>query len=134
MTTINTQSLAQDIITFSKRNWVSDNNKHLLRLVGEQRLNLAPCTVFTLDKQGFNHLEILSFSHMVGKVVHRLTTCECEQLNEWEQQKGIVFGYEQKESGKYIKAKVDHFYYAFEEGKPMGVSALFSLDLYKNKQ
>lgn len=133
MTTINTQSLAQDIITFSKRNWVSDNNKHLLRLVGEQRLNLAPCTVFTLDKQGFNHLEILSFSNMVGKVIYKLTPCECYQLNVWEQQKGIVFGYEQKEAGKYIKAKVDHFCYAFKDGKPLGVSALFSLDLYKNK-
>ena len=133
MSTLNTQSLAQDIVIFSKRNWVSDNNKDLLRLVGEQRLNLAPCTVFKLDKHGFNYLQIMEFSNMVGKVIHKLTSYECEQLNEWEQQKGIVFGYEQKEAGKYIKAKVDHFYYAFEEGKPMGVSALFSLDLYKNK-
>lgn len=33
MSTLNTQSLAQDIVTFSKRNWVSDINKNLLRLV-----------------------------------------------------------------------------------------------------
>lgn len=70
---------------------------------------------------------------MVGKVIHKLTLCECDQLNQWEETKGIIFGYEQKEAGKYIKAKVDHFCYEFKDGKPLGVSALFSLDLYKNR-
>lgn len=127
---INLEALNRDIRTFKDRQWQSEDNKNLLRIVADLRLNLAPCTVWMLDKHGFNNLEILSFSNMVGKVIHKLTLCECDQLNQLEETKGIIFGYEQKE---YIKAKVDHFCYAFKDGKPIGVAALFSLDLYKNR-
>lgn len=132
---INLEALHRDISTFKGRQWQSERNKNLLRMVADLRLNLAPCTVWTLDKHGFNHLEILSFSHMVGKVIHKLTPCECDQLNYWEETKGIVFGYEQKETGKYLKAKADHFCYAFTaSGRPQGVSALFDINrLYKVK-
>lgn len=131
MNNINIESLNRDVLTFSNKLWYNEGNKNLLNLVKDLRLNIAPCTLWKLDQFGFNHLEIISISAMIGKIIHKLTTCEIDQLNIWESEKGMVFGYDQKEANNYIKARMDHLCYSFDQGRPQGVSGLFNLELYK---
>ena len=125
---INQLVLEKDIKTFSGKIWNSQDNKDLLNLVKEQRLNIAPCTVYGLDRLGLNYLEILSFSNVIGKKIHGLPSADIDFLNDLEERFGIVFGYEEKVKGRYTKAKVDHFCGAFKGDQPFWVSALFTLD------
>ena len=124
--------LNRDLITFSNKNWLSSDNKNLLNLIKDHRLNLAPCSLYGLDKLGLNHLEILTFSNFAGKKIHGLPSADIDFLNELEGRFNIIFGYEQKAKGQYIRSKVNHFCGSFTaNGTPQFVSALFTLaDLY----
>ena len=130
MLNLDIESLKRDAQTFKSRDWLSDDNKRLLNLVIDQRLNLAPCTVKKFDSIGFNHLEIIAMSQMAGKVIHKLPTSDIEMLNEWQERFNLVFAYDKKQAGKYLKAKLDGFEYAFKDGIPYGSCAILTLKSY----
>ena len=123
--------LNRDLITFSNKNWLSEDNKNLLNLVKDHRLNMAPCTVYGWDKMGLNYLEIINLAGLIGKKIHGLPSADIDFLNLLEGRFDIIFGYEQKAKGQYIRSKVDHFYGNFtSEGLPQRSCALFGLGLY----
>lgn len=124
--------LKDNIKTFSSKYWKDQDNKKLLKLIGDHRLNLAPATLYKFDQLGLNHLEILSLSHCLGKKIHTLPSADLDLLNLIEDKTGICFGYDKKITNKYHLAKVDHFCSGFNsEGYyPTLSSALFTLDLY----
>jgi len=128
---INLTSLNKDITTFESKIWLSGDNKRLLNLVRDQRLNLAPCTVKKFDSLGFNHLEIIALSQMAGKTIHKLPSSDIDMLNEWQERFNLVFAYDKKQAGKYSKAKLDGFEYAFKNGMPYGSCAILTLGVYK---
>jgi hypothetical protein len=128
---LNIESLKRDAKTFGGRPWLSDDNKRLLNLVIDQRLNLAPCTVKKFDSLGFNHFEIISLAQMAGKVIHKLSTSDIDMLNDWQERFNLVFAYDKKQAGKYSKAKLDGFEYAFKNGMPYGSCAILTLGVYK---
>lgn len=122
--------LNQNIETFSNASWLSVDNKNLLNLVKEQRLNIAPSTLRKLDSLGLNNLEIISLAGLIGKRIDTLPTADIDFLNYLQDRFGIVFGYEEKQQRNKI-ARVDHFCGSFAaDGIPMRSCALFGLDLY----
>ena len=123
-------NLSSDIKTFKATVWNNKDNRDLLNLVQDKRLNIAPCTVYRLDQLGFNKLEIISLSACIGKIIHKLPTADLDLLDLLQDKYGVVFAYNKKIKGKYLSAKLDHLCHSFSEGIPQGVSALFSLSLY----
>ena len=102
-----------------------------MHLIKDHRLNLAPCTLYGLDKLGLNHLEILTFSNFAGKKIHGLPSADIDFLNELEDRFNIIFGYEQKANDQYLKARVDHYCGSFTvDNIPQFVSAIFTLEQY----
>lgn len=134
MKTIRKQGIEQlnkAIDVFYTKLWQSEDNKNLMQLIKEHRLNLAPCSLYGLDKLGLNHLEILTFSNFAGKKIHGLPSADIDFLNELEDRFDIIFGYEQKAKNKYLRAKVDHFCGSFTaDNRPQFVSAIFTLEHY----
>lgn len=134
MKTIRKQGIEQlnkAVEIFSARLWKSEDNKNLMQLIKEHRLNLAPCTLYGLDKLGLNHLEVLTFSNFAGKKIHGLPSADIDFLNELEDRFNIIFGYEQKAKNQYLRAKVDHFCGRFTaDNRPQFVSAIVTLDHY----
>lgn len=125
------EQLNKAIEVFSSKVWRSEDNKNLMNLIKDHRLNLAPCTLYGLDKLGLNHLEILTFSNFAGKKIHGLPSADIDFLNELEDRFDIIFGYEQKARGQYIRSKVDHFCGGFTaDNIPQFVSAIFTLEQY----
>jgi len=123
------EQLMNDYKTFEAKIWKNSDNKDLLHLVGALRLNLCPATVYKLDSDGWNHLEIISLAQIAGKVIYKLPTADCEFLNLMQEKFGYVFGADQKFNGKYLKAKVDHFYSKKnEKGEWLCSSAVLTLD------
>lgn len=126
-----TEQLNKAVEIFSARLWKSEDNKNLMQLIKEHRLNLAPCTLYGLDRLGLNHLEILTFSNFAGKKIHSLPGADIDFLNELEDRFNIIFGYEQKANDQYFKARVDHFCGCFTvDNRPQFVSAIFTLEHY----
>lgn len=134
MKTIRKQGIEQlnkAIDIFSAKLWHSEDNKNLLNLIKDHRLNLAPCSLYGLDKLGLNHLEIVTFSSFAGKKIHGLPSADIDFLNELEGRFNIIFGYEQKAKNRYLRAKVDHYCGGFTaDNRPQFVSAIFTLDHY----
>ena len=134
MKTIRKQGIEQlnkAIDVFSAKMWQSEDNRNLMQLIKEHRLNLAPCSLYGLDKLGLNHLEILTFSNFAGKKIHGLPSADIDFLNELEDRFNIIFGYEQKAKNQYARAKVDHFCGSFTvDNRPQFVSAIFTLEHY----
>jgi len=124
--------LLENVQTFKNRAWLCNENKNLLSLIHGSQLNLAPATLYKLDQLGLNHLEIINFSACVGKKIHTLPTADIDFLNIIESKFKINIGYEKKAENKPHLAKVDHFCYGMNsEGfYPLGVCAIFGLDLY----
>lgn len=125
-----------DCKTFSDRQWKLEDNKNLLRLVIEGRLNIAPSTVYKLDQLGLNHLEIVEFNGNIGKQIHKLTTAFCDFLNLIEAAKGCVFAHDQKVDvrdgkKKYTSLKLNGFCSDFVNGLPLRGVAMFNLDFYR---
>lgn len=134
MKTIRKQGIDQlnkVIEVFSSKMWQSEDNKNLMKLIKDHRLNLAPCSLYGLDKLGLNNLEILSFSQFAGKKIHGLPSADIDFLNELEDRFDIIFGYEQKAKNQYLRAKVDHYCGNFTaDNRPQFVSAIFTLEHY----
>ena len=134
MKTIRKQGIDQlnkAIEVFSSKVWRSEDNKNLMNLIKDHRLNLAPCSLYGLDKLGLNHLEVLTFSNFAGKKIHGLPSADIDFLNELEDRFDIIFGYEQKAKNQYLRAKVDHFCGRFTaDNRPQFVSAIVTLDHY----
>ena len=125
------EQLNKAIEVFSSKVWRSEDNKNLMNLIKDHRLNLAPCTLYGLDKLGLNHLEILTFSNFAGKKIHGLPSADIDFLNELEDRFNIIFGYEQKANDQYLKARVDHYCGSFTvDNIPQFVSAIFTLEQY----
>jgi len=123
------EQLMNDCKTFEDKVWRNSDNKDLLRLSGEQRLNLCPATVYKLDSDGWNHLEIISLAQIAGKNISKLPAADCDFLNLMQEKFGYVFGADQKFNGKYLKAKVDHFYSQENtKGEWLCSSAVLTLD------
>lgn len=126
-----TEQLNKALEVFSSKVWRSEDNKNLMNLIKDHRLNLAPCTLYGLDKLGLNHLEILTFSNFAGKKIHGLPSADIDFLNELEDRFNIIFGYEQKANDQYLKARVDHYCGSFTvDNIPQFVSAIFTLEQY----
>ena len=124
------ESFERDQKTFDARFWNHESTRQWINKC--TILNIAPCTLYGLDKLGMNTQEIINFSGLIGKKIHGLPSTDIDFLNELEGRFNIVFGYEQKVKNQYLRAKVDHFCGGFNaEGNPLFVSALFTLvDLY----
>lgn len=125
-----------DCKTFSDRLWNIEDNKNLFRLVIDGRINIAPCTIYKLDRLGLNHLEIIEFNNNIGKPIHKFTQAFCDFLNLVEETKGCVFSYEQKQKFsegklKYTSIKLNGFDSCFRNGAYMKGTALFNLDFYR---
>ena len=78
---MNIEALNNDIKMFNKKIWLSEDNRNLLNLVKEWRIKLAPATIYVLDQDGFNYLEIISLAECAGKVIHKLPTGDVDFLN-----------------------------------------------------
>ena len=125
------EQLNKEIDIFSAKLWRLEDNKNLMNLIKKHRLNLAPCSLYGLDRLGLNHLEILTFASIAGKKIYGLPSADIDFLNELEDRFDIIFGYEQKAKNQYLRAKVDHFCGSFTvENIPKFVSAIFTLDHY----
>lgn len=124
------ESFKRDQKTFDARFWNHESTRQWLNKC--TALNIAPCTLYRLDRLGLNTLEIIHLSGLIGKKIHKLPSADIDFLNELEERFNIIFGYEQKAKNQYLKAKVDHFCSSFNAGdNPMFVTALFTLaDLY----
>lgn len=123
------EQLMNDCKTFEAKIWKDSDNKDLLHLVRDLRLNLCPATVYKLDSDGWNHLEIISLAQIAGKVIYKLPAADCEFLDLMQEKFGYAFGADQKFNGKYLKAKVDHFYSKKnEKGEWLCSSAVLTLD------
>lgn len=123
------EQLEKDCKIFESKIWQNIDNKSLLNLVRELRLNLCPATVYKLDSDGWNHLEIISLAQIAGKVIYKLPTADCEFLNLMQEKFGYVFGAREKFKDKYLRAKVDHFYSKQNaEGEWCCSSAIFTLE------
>lgn len=123
------EQLMNDCKTFEAKIWKDSDNKDLLHLVRDLRLNLCPATVYKLDSDDWNHLEIISLAQIAGKVIYKLPAADCEFLDLMQEKFGYVFGADQKFSGRYLKAKVDNFYSKQnEKGEWLCSSAVLTLD------
>lgn len=123
------EQLMNDCKTFEAKIWKNSDNKDLLHLVRDLRLNLCPATVYKLDSDDWNHLEIISLAQIAGKVIYKLPAADCDFLDLMQEKFGYVFGADQKFSGRYLKAKVDNFYSKQnEKGEWLCSSAVLTLD------
>lgn len=126
---MNIEALNNDIKMFNKKIWLSEDNRNLLNLVKEGRIKLAPATIYVLDQDGFNYLEIISLAECAGKVIHKLPTGDVDFLNLIQEKFGYVFGAEQKFKNKYLRSKVDHFYSKMnEKGDYLRSTAILTTD------
>jgi len=126
---MNIEALNNDIKMFNKKIWLSEDNRNLLNLVKEGRIKLAPATIYVLDQDGFNYLEIISLAECAGKVIHKLPTGDVDFLNLIQEKFGYVFGAEQKFKNKYLRSKVDHFYSKKnEKGEYLRSTAILTTD------
>lgn len=117
----------RDQKTFDARVWNHESTRQWINKC--TALNIAPCTLYGLDKLGMNTQEIIHFSGLIGKKIHGLPSADTDFLNYLEEKFKIIFGYEQKANDKYLKAKVDHFCGGFNAANiPMFVSALFTIE------
>ncbi len=129
---LGTEQLNQDIARFKEKPWQSDENKSLLNLVSEKRLNLAPSTLYNYDKLGLNHLEIISLAGMTGKKITELPTADKALVDEIESRFNIKFAYEERMIGKDSEAKMDGYCGGMNANGeyPLVATAVFGLDLY----
>lgn len=126
---MNIEALNNDIKTFDKKFWMSEDNRNLLGLLKDGRMKLIPATIYALDQDGFNYLEIISLSECAGKVIHKLPLGDLDFLNMMQEKFGYVFGAEQKFKNKYLRSKVDHFYSQLnEDGNYMRSTAILTTD------
>lgn len=129
-------SVKSDCKTFSDRKWKDDTNKNLFRLVVEGRLNIAPCTIYSLDQLNLNRLEILEFNNIIGSKIYKLTPAACDFLNLIEVRESCIFSHEQKldfaeGKRKYPNIVLNGFCSDFTNGIPLRAVALFNLDSYR---
>ena len=124
--------LQDNIKRFDSKDWKLEENKRLLNLIKDQRINIEPCTLYGFDRMGLNHLEIINLSQCIGKKIHTLPASDCDFLNYIETKFNICFGYEKKIINKPHLAKVDHYCSGFDSDGfyPTLASAVFGLDLY----
>lgn len=126
---MNIELLNRDLASYSEKVWLSEDNKNLLNLVKDRRIKLAPATIYVLDQDGFNYLEIISLAECAGKVIHKLPTGDIDFLNFIQEKFGYVFGAEQKFKDKYLRSKVDHFYSRMNEnGEYLRSTAILTTD------
>lgn len=126
---MNIEALNNDIKVYDKKNWLSEDNRSLLNLVKDGRMKLIPATIYALDQDRFNYLEIINLSECAGKVIHKLPSGDVDFLNMIQEKFGYVFGAEQKFKNKYLRSKVDHFYSRLnDDGKYMRSTAILTTD------
>lgn len=130
---MNIEALNNDIRTYDKKNWLSEDNRSLLGLVKDGRMKLAPATIHVLDQDGLNYLEIINLAECAGKIIHKLPSGDIDFLNMIQEKFGYVFGAEQKLKNKYLRSKVDHFYSKLDnDGRYMRSTAILTVDKLYN--
>lgn len=83
---------------FADRIWKSEENKNLLRIVSNDRLNIEPCCVYGLDRLGLNHLEIINLTSCIGKRLMDLSRSDIDFLNLIQEKYNCVFNFEEKQA------------------------------------
>lgn len=132
---MNIEMLNEDIKKYKRNFWKSEDNLQLLNLIEDNRLKIAPITIYNLDQDGWNYLEIISLSECAGKLICKLPTADIDFLNLMQEKFGYVFGAEKKFKNKYLRSKVDHFYSNIDDnGKYLRSTAILTTEkIYSNK-
>lgn len=119
---------------FRNKVWYNPDNRDLLNLVEQGRLNIEPACIKSLDKVGLNHLEIINLVPCIGKQLGSLPAADVDHLNYLQDKYGIVFNAEEKQSytDKKVKrhpamTKLNGYYYHNVNGYWLGSAALLQL-------
>lgn len=103
--------------------WQNPKNKSLCE---NMITNLMPTSLLSLDKLGFNHLEIISLSQMAGKRMDTLPHSSIEVLDILEDKYNCVFNKEDKLNNKII-------IYLDSVSTELTASLVMTIDMYEKK-
>jgi hypothetical protein len=133
-----TDSLLAAIKIFECKVWYNPDNKNLLNLIKDGRLNVEPACIKSLDKVGLNHLEIISVVLCIGHPLDKLPTADLDMLNLLEQKYKILFNAEEKLAWQdkrshnkpckhYMFSKLNNFYSSYVNGNWLASHALLQI-------
>lgn len=114
--------------------WKNPDNKCLCEIAirEPERFKLLPNVMYSLDRRGLNHLEILSLNDVLDKPLSSLPTADIDNLNLLEQKYGILFNGENKiavDDGEMTPVQahrkpIDHMLYGFDGQNWLGCATL----------
>ena len=120
---IKIEETKETIEIFKNRTWKNQSNKNLIE---NKKLKIHVSSLKNLDDIGFNYLEILSISDLIGKTIHKLPKSDTDFLDLMQEKYQIVFNFEDKIKNKR-NIKLNNFVFNFDKQKNcwLGVSSLF---------